>query len=33
MRKMVKPIHDKFMADYDPALVKTFVAELDRIHK
>ena len=33
MRQMVKPIHDKFMAEYDPALVKTFRAELERIQK
>jgi TRAP-type transport system periplasmic protein len=33
MRQMVKPIHDKFMAEYDPALVKTFRSELDRIQK
>jgi tripartite ATP-independent transporter DctP family solute receptor len=33
MREMVKPIHDKFMAEYDPALVKTFRAELERIQK
>jgi tripartite ATP-independent transporter DctP family solute receptor len=30
MRQMVKPIHDKFAAEYDPALVKTFRAELER---
>ena len=33
MRQMVRPIHDKFMAEYDPALVKTFRAELERIQK
>jgi TRAP-type transport system periplasmic protein len=33
MRQMVKPIHDKFMAEYDPALVKTFRSELERIQK
>ena len=33
MRQMVKPIHDKFMAEYDPALVKAFRAELERIQK
>jgi TRAP-type transport system periplasmic protein len=32
MRQLVKPIHDKFAAEYDPALVKTFRAELDRIN-
>ena len=31
MRAMVKPIYDKFSAEYDPALVKTFKAELERI--
>ena len=33
MRQMVRPVHDKFMAEYDPALVKTFRAELERIQK
>jgi len=33
MRQMVRPIHDKFMAEYDPAVVKTFRAELERIQK
>jgi tripartite ATP-independent transporter DctP family solute receptor len=32
MRQMVKPIHDKFAGEYDPALVKLFHAELDRIN-
>src|SRR5262249_45972417 len=32
MRQMVKPIHDKFAAEYDPALVKPFRAELERIN-
>ena len=31
MRALVKPIHDKFSAEYDPAVVKTFRAELERI--
>jgi TRAP-type transport system periplasmic protein len=31
MRAMVKPIYEKFSAEYDPALVKTFRAELERI--
>jgi TRAP-type transport system periplasmic protein len=31
MRAMVKPIYEKFSAEYDPALVKTFKAELERI--
>jgi TRAP-type transport system periplasmic protein len=33
MRQMVKPIHDKFMSEYDQALVKTFRSELERIQK
>jgi tripartite ATP-independent transporter DctP family solute receptor len=33
MRQMVRPIYDKFTGEYDPALVKTFRAELERIHK
>lgn len=33
MRQLVKPIHDKFSAEYDPSLVKTFRAELERIEK
>jgi hypothetical protein len=32
MRQLVKPIHDKFSAEYDPALVKIFRAELERIN-
>ena len=33
MRQAVKPIYDKFTAEYDPALVKTFRSELERIQK
>jgi TRAP-type transport system periplasmic protein len=33
LRSLVKPIHDKFAAEYDPALVNTFKHELDRIQK
>jgi hypothetical protein len=33
MQAAVKPIHDKFAADYDPSLVKTFQAELERVQK
>jgi tripartite ATP-independent transporter DctP family solute receptor len=33
MRTLVKPIHDKFSAEYDPAIVNTFTAELERIQK
>lgn len=33
MRQLVVPVYDKFTAEYDPALVKTFKAELERIHK
>jgi tripartite ATP-independent transporter DctP family solute receptor len=31
MRQLVKPVHDKFTAAYDPALVKAFRDELDKI--
>jgi tripartite ATP-independent transporter DctP family solute receptor len=31
MRRMVKPVYDKFTAAYDPAVVKAFRAELDKI--
>jgi tripartite ATP-independent transporter DctP family solute receptor len=31
MRTAVKPIHDKFSAEYDPAIVKTFQAEMEKI--
>jgi len=31
MRAAVKPIHEKFSAEYDPALVKTFQAEMEKI--
>ena len=31
MRQSAKPIHDKFSAEYDQGLVKTFRAELERI--
>jgi tripartite ATP-independent transporter DctP family solute receptor len=33
MRQMVVPVYDKFYPEYDPALVKTFRSELERIHK
>ncbi|HYC15358.1 MAG TPA: TRAP transporter substrate-binding protein [Stellaceae bacterium] len=33
MRQMVKPIHDKFAAEYDPAVVGAFRAELERIRR
>ena len=33
MRAAVKPIHDKFSGEYDPAIVSTFKGELDRIQK
>jgi len=32
MRAKTKPIAEKFSADYDPALVKLFNSELDRVH-
>jgi tripartite ATP-independent transporter DctP family solute receptor len=31
MRQMMKPVYDKFTAAYDPAVVKAFRAELDKI--
>jgi tripartite ATP-independent transporter DctP family solute receptor len=31
MRAAVKPIHEKFSAEYDPAIVKTFNAEMEKI--
>jgi tripartite ATP-independent transporter DctP family solute receptor len=33
MRAAVRPIHEKFSGEYDPALVKTFRSELERIQK
>jgi TRAP-type C4-dicarboxylate transport system substrate-binding protein len=33
MRTMVKPVHDKFMAAYDPAIVTLFRTELERVSK
>ena len=33
MRQLVTPVYEKFTAEYDPALVKTFRSELTRIHK
>jgi tripartite ATP-independent transporter DctP family solute receptor len=33
MRAAVKPIHEKFSETYDPAVVKTFMTELERISK
>ncbi len=33
MRAVVKPIHDKFSAAYEPAVVNTFKSELDRISR
>ncbi len=33
MQATVKPIHDKFAAEYDQSLVKVFRAELERIQK
>lgn len=32
MREKTKPIAEKFSADYDPAIVKLFNSELDRVH-
>ena len=33
MRAMVKPVHDKFAASYDPAAVTLFRSELERVSK
>ncbi|HET9978042.1 MAG TPA: TRAP transporter substrate-binding protein DctP, partial [Burkholderiaceae bacterium] len=33
MRAEVKPVHDKFSAAYDPAVVKLFKSELERVSK
>lgn len=33
MRAEVKPVHDKFSASYDPAIVATFHSELERVQK
>jgi TRAP-type transport system periplasmic protein len=32
MRDKTKPAAEKFSADYDPAIVKLFNSELDRVH-
>ena len=33
MRAAVKPAHEKFAAAYDPAVVKLFKSELERVSK
>ncbi len=33
MRSAVKPVHEKFAASYDPAVVKLFKSELERVSK
>ncbi|MDD0837184.1 TRAP transporter substrate-binding protein [Curvibacter sp. HBC61] len=33
MRNEVRPVHDKFAASYDPAVVKLFKSELERVSK
>jgi tripartite ATP-independent transporter DctP family solute receptor len=33
MREMVKPVHDKFAASYDPAVVTLFKSEMERVSK
>jgi tripartite ATP-independent transporter DctP family solute receptor len=33
MRAQVKPVHDKFAASYDPAVVNLFKSELERVSK
>lgn len=33
MRAEVKPVHDKFSASYEPAVVNLFKSELERVSK
>jgi TRAP-type C4-dicarboxylate transport system substrate-binding protein len=33
MRALLKPVSDKFAASYDPAFMRDFNAEMDRIRK
>jgi TRAP-type transport system periplasmic protein len=33
LQKLVQPVHEKFAAEYDPATVKLFRAELERVQK
>ena len=33
MRQVAKPVTDKFIASYDPAIAKLYSDELARIHK
>ena len=33
MRAEVKPVHDKFAASYDPAVMNLFRSELERVSK
>jgi hypothetical protein len=33
MRTVAKPVTDRFMATYDPAIVKLYTSELARIRK
>jgi len=33
MRAAVKPVYDKFTAEYEPAVVTLFRTELDRVSK
>ena len=33
MQKMVQPVHEKFAGEYDPAVVKIFRSELERVQK
>ena len=33
MRAAVKPVHDKFAASYEPAVVNLFNSELERVSK
>ncbi len=33
MRQIARPVTDKFLATYDPAVAKLYLDELARIHK
>ena len=33
MRAEVRPVHDKFAASYDPAVMALFKSELERVSK
>jgi hypothetical protein len=33
MRQIAKPVVDKALATYDPAIQKLYTSEVDRVHK